>query len=975
MGKIKKTIIVLMVIILAFILFSKTYALESEQEEEFTSKTIQDIKEEINGKNNKELFMLTTQDDIEKIAQNINDKKIAQLNSGYNSLANKYNYIINSDAQEVEFTKPLEDYDRNEKIVKKNYTVVLKNEVPEVLFLYKINKIWSKEEGDEFYIKSKKYEEWIKKQVLAVCDTDFQEWYYGSFLNVGEVAYGVSLTYNWMYDDFSNEEIKSIENAIIKYAINVFCQNEYGAYFTHPNSNTNTNRNQVINSSMGMCALVLMNSNYQLIKVNGQLDENGDEIDNIFNLNDVDGNILKQGDENIIINLNDSILKDMIDDNNQVADFNDLLCAIVAKTINLQATFFINKLDGGGYPEGLGYYRYGMSFTTYFVSSLHNLCETDFDITNIKGLYDSLLYPVYIGGNSNKIFNYGDTTEGSSNIGNVSNTGMIWFANYYISKGKTQNSYLLYKLELKYRFGLYNIIWYKDEYGKEAQKYVDYNRDYLFENISVATINKSLDTKTNDIYIATKAGKVERSHGDLDIGSFIFDALGERWIEDFGLESYTASLIDNFRYGRWNYYKKRAEGHSTFVINPVKNPSYSDENDFYYLGADQYIYANAPIEKDDLVQGDDFAYVTMDITDAYNRQNKNKQKDDFDFDMKVQRTIGVYENRSIAKIKDVFRLDKERNIYSFLNVASDVTNIDISEDGQSATLNKENGKKVRLELSSTKNARFEKMNKVPLNDFLNDEEAFSENLTDKDKEKLYVNLYVKNVDVEIKIIPQYIYNVEVKYSTTEETEGEVIATITADERMQRIEGWDLSEDEKTLTKTYTANTKEDIKILDIAGNETVKTVEINNIVENKELEVEFNSYSVLQKEENKYIANIEPNTTVDNVIKDIVTNGNISIYKNNNEIINKNAKVETGMKVLVYDNNKSYEFIIVVMGDLNGDGDANIRDILAINKYRLGKANLENKYLLAGDVNKDNIVDIRDIMQINKFRLGKINTL
>ena len=57
------------------------------------------------------------------------------------------------------------------------------------------------------------------------------------------------------------------------------------------------------------------------------------------------------------------------------------------------------------------------------------------------------------------------------------------------------------------------------------------------------------------------------------------------------------------------------------------------------------------------------------------------------------------------------------------------------------------------------------------------------------------------------------------------------------------------------------------------------------------------------------------------------------------------------------------------------NGQANIKDILAINKHRLNKAQLVNEYLQAGDINEDGKVDIRDILQINKYRLGKISEL
>ena len=67
--------------------------------------------------------------------------------------------------------------------------------------------------------------------------------------------------------------------------------------------------------------------------------------------------------------------------------------------------------------------------------------------------------------------------------------------------------------------------------------------------------------------------------------------------------------------------------------------------------------------------------------------------------------------------------------------------------------------------------------------------------------------------------------------------------------------------------------------------------------------------------------------------------------------------------------------IILLKGDANGDGKVDLKDILAINKHRLGKTELAGGYLEAADVTGDNKVDLKDILQINKYRLGKIKEL
>jgi hypothetical protein len=68
-------------------------------------------------------------------------------------------------------------------------------------------------------------------------------------------------------------------------------------------------------------------------------------------------------------------------------------------------------------------------------------------------------------------------------------------------------------------------------------------------------------------------------------------------------------------------------------------------------------------------------------------------------------------------------------------------------------------------------------------------------------------------------------------------------------------------------------------------------------------------------------------------------------------------------------------YTLIVLGDVNGDGDANTADIMAINMHRLNKSKLSDIYELAGDVNGDNKVDIQDIMLINMYRLGKSSNL
>ncbi len=70
---------------------------------------------------------------------------------------------------------------------------------------------------------------------------------------------------------------------------------------------------------------------------------------------------------------------------------------------------------------------------------------------------------------------------------------------------------------------------------------------------------------------------------------------------------------------------------------------------------------------------------------------------------------------------------------------------------------------------------------------------------------------------------------QVSLNKTELTNQDVIVTIQANEECQEISGWTLSQDKKSLTKTYTENKTEQIILKDKAGNESNVTVEVKNI--------------------------------------------------------------------------------------------------------------------------------------------------
>jgi len=69
----------------------------------------------------------------------------------------------------------------------------------------------------------------------------------------------------------------------------------------------------------------------------------------------------------------------------------------------------------------------------------------------------------------------------------------------------------------------------------------------------------------DDTYLAIKGGTPAVSHGHMDVGSFVYDAHGERWCHELGAEDY--NLPGYFGNKRWNYYRLQNRSHNTLEID------------------------------------------------------------------------------------------------------------------------------------------------------------------------------------------------------------------------------------------------------------------------------------------------------------------------------------------------------------------------------------------------------------------------
>ena len=153
-----------------------------------------------------------------------------------------------------------------------------------------------------------------------------------------------------------------------------------------------------------------------------------------------------------------------------------------------------------------------------------------------------------------------------------------------------------------------------------------------------------------------------RGHRHLDLGSFVLDALGERWIIDSGTErqTYMGHIQHNPAYA---FYRIRAEGHNLPVFNPGKGP-------------DQDPMAVAKIVKFESTPGR--AAAVVDLTPAY-QPNASRAIRQF-----------TLEDRKRLVVADELVAKEPAELWWFLHTEAEVK---LDGDGRVATL-AQNGKRL-----------------------------------------------------------------------------------------------------------------------------------------------------------------------------------------------------------------------------------------------------------------------------------------
>ncbi|MBO5370493.1 MAG: heparinase II/III family protein [Clostridia bacterium] len=206
----------------------------------------------------------------------------------------------------------------------------------------------------------------------------------------------------------------------------------------------------------------------------------------------------------------------------------------------------------GNWDEGLGYWEYVLQHTAWSFLSLQNIFGTDYNFLSASGVSALPEYGMY-----------NQTELGSFNKSSMTGTSnafapeALCFAKLCNRADKMAVYNDFYNLVDSNAFLAQYLLFYDPDFASGSEQ-EDLPLDIYYSSNGTGVMKGSWHS-ADSVYVGISGGKTT-TYNDThyDKGSFVFEALGERWSIDMGRNGNDTMP-----------YLKRAETHSTLVVNPT----------------------------------------------------------------------------------------------------------------------------------------------------------------------------------------------------------------------------------------------------------------------------------------------------------------------------------------------------------------------------------------------------------------------
>ncbi|MBX2816162.1 MAG: heparinase II/III-family protein [Saprospiraceae bacterium] len=292
----------------------------------------------------------------------------------------------------------------------------------------------------------------------------------------------------------------------------------------------------------------------------------------------------------------------------------------------------------GAYPEGYGYWGYGTTTNVMMLSALEKAGYSISTLTDSPGFLKTPEYLLHMLAPSMTSFNWGDNRE----RGRL-HPAMFWFA------AQRQDPSLLWSEQAFLATDDYGqftgdrllpalLLWSKDLPSIEPSAPVELT--WVGQGKAPVALMRTSWSDPSAIYVGFKAGSPSVNHGHMDIGSFVLESDGIRWVSDLGVQNYESlesKGISVFGKGqdaeRWTIFRMNNFSHSTLIVNE----------------SHQLVAGQAKIDR--FSESPSFTYAVSDLTEVYEGQLKD-----------AVRGIGIVDQSHVVLRDEIKTLNQETTV-------------------------------------------------------------------------------------------------------------------------------------------------------------------------------------------------------------------------------------------------------------------------------------------------------------------------
>jgi hypothetical protein len=228
---------------------------------------------------------------------------------------------------------------------------------------------------------------------------------------------------------------------------------------------------------------------------------------------------------------------------------------------------FTSGWEDGDWCEGPSYWNYGTIYAATSMDALETSLGTDFNISDRYGFGCAGNFFIDLIGPTQQIFNFADASIEVRN-----SPQLFWFARRYkLPYLAYEERYLMENANNK--LDPRDLIWFSNEGTEKDLNSRPLKNEYhgITQLVSMRS-ERGADPKHDDaLFVAVKGGDNATHHSHLELGTFVFDASGCRWVSQLGMENYDLPGFFDTSKGaaspRWKYYRTRTEGQNTVVID------------------------------------------------------------------------------------------------------------------------------------------------------------------------------------------------------------------------------------------------------------------------------------------------------------------------------------------------------------------------------------------------------------------------